>query len=186
MFRAGFRPLRARTVPARLIAFAVSAALIVTVIEPLPAAARSAELARAVAKGTATDFSASRRRYVRRHYGHRYGPGPGLAMMGMMIGAIANAERRRAYYEDAPVVDAPQPYYGPQPYDEGYSPGYYTYEPQPAYPVAPVYPAPAYRAAAAFAPYVHAGPPLVHAATQFNVERAIPRFVPQVYGRHYH
>src|SRR5436853_4294689 len=144
MFRDGFSPLRARTAPARLTALAVAAALIVTVAEPLPASARSAQLTRPVATGTATDFSAARRRgHLRRHYGRR-GGGPGLAMMGMMIGAIgaiANAERRRAYYDDAPVVYAPQPYYGQQPYYDGggYDPGYYAYESQPAYPVAPGY-----------------------------------------------
>lgn len=109
-------------------------------------------------------------------------------MMGMMIGAIgaiANAERRRAYYEDAPVVYAPQPYYGPQPYDDGYAPGYYGYAPQPAYPVAPVYAAPVapgYRSG--FVPHVHAGPPVLHAAPGLNIARAIPRFVPQ--GHHHH
>ena len=46
-------------------------------------------------------------------------------MMGMMIGAvgaIASAERRRAYAEDAPVIYAPQPYDGVQLYDKGYVP----------------------------------------------------------------
>ena len=38
MFRDGFSPLRARTAPARLTALAMTAALIVTVAEPLPAA----------------------------------------------------------------------------------------------------------------------------------------------------
>ena len=196
MFGDGLRSLRARPVPARLVTVAVSAALIVTVIEPLPAAARSAELTRPPASDTSTDFSAARRRGQihrkhARHYGRRYGPGPGIAMMGMMIGAIgaiANAERRRAYYDDVPVVYAPQPYYGPQPYYDGYAPGNYGYEPQPAYPVvpgyaAPVY-APAYRAGPAFVPHIHAGPLVVHAAPQFNVPRAIPRFLPQ--GPHYH
>lgn len=190
MFRDGFSPLRASRAPARFTALAVTAALIVTVAEPLPAAARSAQLMRPVATGTATDFSAARRRGHVRRYARRGGGGPGLAMMGMMIGAIgaiANAERRRAYYEDAPVVYAPQPYYGPQPYDAGYDPGYYGYAPQPAYPVAPVYAAPVapvYRAA----PVYHAGPafvPHVHAAPQFNVVRVAPRFVPQG-PRHHH
>src|SRR4051794_12679300 len=120
MFRDGFSSLRAQTAPARFTALALSAALIVTVAEPLPASARSLELTRPVATGAATDFSAARRRgHVRRHYARRGGNAQGLAMMGMMIGAIgaiANAERRRAYYEDAPVVYAPQPYYGQQPY----------------------------------------------------------------------
>lgn len=112
-------------------------------------------------------------------------------MMGMMIGAIgaiANAERRRAYYDDVPVVYAPQPYYGPQPYYDGYAPGYYGYEPQPAYPVAPAYTAPVYapadRAGPALVPHIHAGPPVVHAAPQFNVARAIPRFLPQGHPHH--
>ncbi len=51
--------------------------------------------------------------------------------------------------------------------------------------LAPVYWAPAYRAGPAFVPHVHAGPGLVHAAPQFNVARAIPRFVPQAYRRHH-
>ncbi len=114
MFRDGIRLLRARAVPERLVTLAISAALIVTIIEPLPAAARSAEFTRPLASGTATDFSAVRRRgQVRHHHVRRYGRGPGIAMMGMMvgaIGAIANAERRRAYYHDVPVVYAPQPY----------------------------------------------------------------------------
>jgi hypothetical protein len=193
MFRDGFRQLRARTAPARLTALAVSLALIVTVAEPLPAAARSLGLTRPAATGTATDFSAARRRghihrHYARHFGRRHGPGPGLAMMGMMIGAIgaiANAERRRAYYEDAPVVYAPQPYYGQQPYaqpyyDGGYDPGY-AYAPQQAYPVAPVYAAPiarGYRAGPAFVPHVHAAP-------QFNVARVAPRFIPQGPHRHH-
>jgi hypothetical protein len=193
MFRDGFSPLRATTAPARFIALAVTAALIVTVAEPLPAAARSAQFTRPVVTGTATDFSAARRRgHVRRHYGRR-GGGPGLAMMGMMIGAIgtiANAERRRAYYDDAPVVYAPQPYYGQQPYAQpyygggyyggGYDPGY-AYAPQPAYPVAPVYAAPiarGYRAGPAFVPHVHAAP-------QFNFAHAAPRFIPQGPRRHH-
>lgn len=193
MFRDGFSPLRARTAPARLTALAVTAALIVTVAEPLPALARSAELTRPVTTGTATDFSAARRRgHVRRHYGRR-GGGPGLAMMGMMIGAIgaiANAERRRAYYEDAPVVYAPQPYYGQQPYaqpyyDGGNDPGY-GYVPQQTYPVAPVYAAPiarGYRAGPGFVPQSFA--PHVHAAPHFNVARIAPRFVPQGARRHH-
>ena len=193
MFGDGFRPLRAATASGRLLSLVVSAALIVTLIEPLPATARPAALARPDVSGTATDFSAARRRghayrhYVR-HHGRRYGPGPGIAMMGMMIGAIgaiANAERRRAYYEDAPAAYAPQPYYEPQPYyDNGYAPGSYGYAPQPVYPVAPAYAAPAHRAAPGFAPHVHAGPPVVHVMPQVNVARAIPRFVPQ--GRPHH
>ena len=169
----------------RLVALGMATALIVTLIEPLPAAARSAGLARPAATGTATDFSAARRRgHYRRHYGRRYGPGPGIAMMGMVfgaIGAIANAERRREYYEDAPVVYAPQPYYGPQPYyDNGYAPGYYGYAPQPAYPVAPpVYAAPAYRAGPGFVPHVHANP-------QLNIARIAPRVVPQAQGHRHH
>ena len=192
MFRDGFSPLRASKVPARLTALAVAAALIVTVAEPLPAAARSAQLTRPVATGTATDFSAARRRVSVRRHDHyaRRGGGPGLAMMGMMIGAIgaiATAERRLAYNEYPPVVYAPQPYYGPQAYDGGYDQGYYGYAPQPAYPVAPVYAAPvapAYRAA----PVYRAGPafvPHVHAAPQFNVARVAPRFVPQGPHRHH-
>jgi len=197
MFRDGFSTLRASKASARFTALAVTAALIVTVAEPLPASARSAQVTQPVATGAATDFSAARRRGHARRYYARRGGGPGLAMMGMMIGAIgaiATAERRRAYYEDAPVVYAPQPYYGQQPYyDAGYDPGYYGYgyAPQPAYPVAPVYAAPvapAYRAA----PVYRAGPafvpqsfaPQVHAAPQFNLARVAPRFVPQ--GPHHH
>jgi hypothetical protein len=185
MFRDGFWPLRARMAP-RLVAFGMSMAMIVTLIEPVPAAARPAGLHPA-ATGTATDFSAARRRgHYRRHYGRRYGPGPGLAMMGMMIGAIgaiANAERRREYYEDAPVAYAPQPYYGPQPYqpyyDNGYAPDYYGYAPQPAYPVAPVYAAPAYRGGPGFVPHVHANP-------QVNIARVAPRFIPQGQWHRHH
>jgi hypothetical protein len=185
MFTDGFALLRARKAPARVTAFAVAVALIVTVAEPLPASARSAQLTRHVAAGTVTDLSAARRRgHVRRYYARRGGGGAGLAMMGMMIGAIgaiANAERRRAYYEDAPVVYAPQPYYGQQAYDGGYDPGYYRYAPQPAYPVAPVYAAPvapAYRAGPAFVPHVHAAP-------QFNVTRVAPRFIAPGPHRHH-
>ena len=189
MFRDGFSAPRARTAPARFTTLAVIAALIMTVAEPQPALARSAQLTRPLATGTATDFSAARRRgHVRRHYGRR-GGGPGLAMMGMMIGAIgaiANAERRRAYYEDSAVVYAPQPYYGPQPYaqpyyDGGYDPGYYGYAPQQAYPVAPAYAAPiarGYRGGPGFVPHVHAAP-------QFNVARVAPRFIPQGPHRHH-
>jgi hypothetical protein len=91
-------------------------------------------------------------------------------MMGMMIGAIgaiANAERRRAYYDDVPVVYAPQPYYGPQPYYDGYAPGYYGYEPQPAYPVAPAYTAPVY------APADRAGPASCRKGTPIIVSRSL-------------
>ena len=194
MFRDGLRPLRATTASGRFLLLAVSAALLVTVTEPLPATARSAALSRAVAGGTATDFSAARRRghvsrhHASRHHGRHYGAGPGIAMMGMMIGAIgaiANAERRRAYYEDAPVVYAPQPYYGVPPYDESYAPDYDA--PQPVYPVAPVYAAPvapAYHARPAFVPHGHAGPPLGHAVPQVKVAGALPRFVP--HGRPHH
>jgi hypothetical protein len=195
MFRDGLRPLRASTASGRFLALAVSAALVVTVIEPLPATARSAAFSRSIAAGMATDFSAARRRghayrhHVSRYHGRRYGAGPGIAMMGMMIGAIgaiANAERRRAYYEDAPVVYAPQPYYGVQPYDEAYAPSYYA--PQPGYPVAPVYAAPvapAYRAGSGFVPRIHAGPPVVHTAPHVNVVRAMPRILPQGHPHHH-
>jgi hypothetical protein len=192
MFGDGLRPLRATTVSGRFLA--VSAVLVVTLIEPLPATARSAAFSRSVAGGAATDFSAARRRgqgyrhHVSRHHGRRYGAGPGIAMMDMMIGAIggiANAERRRADYEDAPVVYAPQPYYALQPYDEAYAPNY---SPQRGYPVAPVYAAPAapaYRAGSVFAPRIHAGPPVVHAAPHFNVVRAIPPLLPQGHPHHH-
>jgi len=174
MFRDGIWPLRARMAP-RLAALGMATALIVTMIEPVPAAARSAGLVRPAATGTATDFSAARRRgHYRRHYGRRYGPGPGIAMMGMVfgaIGAISNAERRREYYEDAPVAYAPQPYDGPQPYyDNGYAP-------QPVAP--PVYAAPAYRAGPGFVPHVHANP-------QLNIARIAPRVIPQGQGHRHH
>jgi len=194
MFKDGLRPLRATPASRRLLALAVSAALIVTMIEPLPATARSASFSRSLASGTATDFSAARRHghayrhHVSRYHGRRYGAGPGIAMMGMMIGAIgaiANAERRRDYYEDAPVIYAPQPYDGPEPYyDSGYPPSYYA--PQPGYPVAPVYAAPvapAYRAGPTFVPRIH-GLPVVHAAPHVNAVRAMPRNLLQ--GRPHH
>jgi hypothetical protein len=193
MFTDFLNARRARTAAARLTVLALSAALVVTMVEPLPAAAAASKLTRPTASGSATDFSAARRRgHLRRYVGRRHrGAGPGLAMMGMMIGAIGGivaAERRRAYYEDVPVVYAPQPqpYYGPQPYyDNGYAPGYYGYAPQP-YPVAPVYAAPVAPVYSGGRGFVHhAGPSVVHAAPQLNIARAIPRFVPQGHHRHH-
>jgi hypothetical protein len=99
----------------RVVVLAMIVALALTMVEPPTAMAEpvapplKGSSATAVS-GTATDFSAARRR---RHY-RRGGNAAGLAFMGLAIGAIgafAAQQRRDDYYDNG--------------YGYGYAPGYY-------------------------------------------------------------
>ena len=120
----------------RAVVLATAAALVLTVVVPLPVAhaAPAAPAAKAVSAGPetaseATDFSSARRRYARR--GYRNNNAAGLAFMGLAlgtVGAIVAEQRRRDYYRDNYYYGGNpyygNRYYGVQPY---YGGGYYGY-----------------------------------------------------------
>lgn len=119
----------------RVVVLATAAALVLTVVVPLPVAqaAPAAPVAKAVSAGPetaseATDFSSARRRYARRGYRNN---AAGLAFMGLALGtmgAIVAEQRRRDYYRDNYYYGGNpyygNRYYGVQPY---YGGGYYGY-----------------------------------------------------------
>jgi len=100
----------------RRVILATVAVLVLTTAEPPIASARpvgtvTTGVSAATPSSDATDFSARRRRYVRR------GNAAGLAMMGMMIGtfgAIVAQQQREDYYYNGygPGYYGPGPYYG--------------------------------------------------------------------------
>jgi len=118
----------------RTVTLAMTAVFLLGAAEPVLAGSAKDHGKKAdagITVGQATDFSAAKRRYVRR--GNRAAgaavAGAALGIIGT-VGAIAAEQARRDAYENSYRYYGPRPYYYGQPYyGPGYAPGYYRYYP---------------------------------------------------------
>ncbi|KPF93918.1 hypothetical protein IP86_23210 [Rhodopseudomonas sp. AAP120] len=101
----------------RAVAIATVAAIALAGLQPSAAVAapKASDKAPAVTRHDVTDFSARKKRYVRRGGGGNAAAAAAFAGIIGTVGAIAASQARRDYYESH--------YYGPRYYGPGY--GYY-------------------------------------------------------------